>query len=117
MHDPAAVRNGEPVEDLFCDCHDDVGREGSDGFDDLCEVSSHNKLHDHVIGILVGLKFVKGDDIGMVEVGLNFSFCPESRQFLGIGDKRGIQYLDGDATAELRVLGLIHRSHSALSDL
>ena len=61
--------------------------------------------------------FVDGADIRMVQCGRGASLTPESFQCLSVFGKVFGKKFEGNETAKFRVLGLVHNTHPAATQL
>jgi hypothetical protein len=70
------------------------------------------KLHGDEMLVLVGVNFVDGADIGMVQGGRSFGFALKAAECLWVCGYLFGQELEGHEPAELHVLSLVHHTHS-----
>src|SRR5439155_10683735 len=117
MDDAVPVREAQRREDLARVPDRDVDGRGAAADDQLLERAAVEELHRDVVGVLGLAAVVDRDDVRVVERGGVLRLAAEALDELVIVRVAAVEDLDGNAAAELLVLGEGHVGHSAGPEL
>ncbi len=85
----------------------------------VLQVFALNKLHDQIGHVIVAVRVIHADDVGVLQPGRRTGLGLEARLILHSGVLREVFYLDGldrYSTVQIRVDRLIHQTHRALAE-
>ena len=117
VDDPVPVREAERLQQLLRVGDRRVDRERAARHDQLLEAAPLDHLHGDVVGALRLAAVVDGDDVRMREPGGRLRLAPEALDEEVVLRVALVQDLDGDAAAELLVLGEVDVGHAAGAEL
>ncbi len=112
MGDAGFVRFCQAFGDLRGDV-ENLAHGDQAGFQQLAKGLACDKLHGDVVACAVAAEFVDRDDVGVVERGGGFGFLFKAKQAFDVSGKCGGKNLDGDATFEAGVNGMVDLAHAA----
>lgn len=76
-----------------------------------------HQLHDEVVGALVLPDVVDGADAGMIELRAGEGLLAEPAAGGRVGQRAGVEQLDGDVALEAGIVGPVDHTHPACPDL
>jgi len=93
-----------------------IERQRSGGYA-MLQCVAVQKLHGDEMPVLVGVNFVDGADVGMVQGGRSFGFSLKAAECLSIFGYVIGQELEGHKPAEFDILSLVYDTHTAATEL
>jgi hypothetical protein len=116
VQDPGAVRRVEPGADVAGDVHDVCERQRPPGVDAGLHRRPGDELEREVV-LAVGLSRVEhADEVAVLDRSRGPRLAQQAARVLGVACEAGLEDLERDDLAGLRVGGAEHPAHAALTE-